>query len=88
MVRLRMKLGPKGQVVIPQIFRKSYGLVPGGDVIIEDTEKGVLIERPIEDPIKKMREMAAKGRQLSKIESNKDWEEELEERWKKLLKSI
>ncbi len=88
MVKLKTKLGPKGQVVIPQMLRKSYGLVPGGDVIMEDSERGILIERPAEDPIKRMRQIAAMGRQLEKIEPDKDWEEELGDRWKRLLKSI
>lgn len=84
MVRLKMRLGPKGQVVIPQIFRKSYGLMPGSEVVIEDSENGVLIEKPTEDSIKLMRQIAAKGKQLTRIDSDKDWEEEMEERWKKI----
>ncbi len=88
MVKLRARLGPKGQVVIPHVFRKSYGLVPGSEVLIEDTSRGVLIEKPVDDPIKAMREIANKGRQLRKIEPDKDWEEELEERWKRFAKSI
>lgn len=61
MVRLRIRVGPKGQIVIPKMFRDAYRIKEGGYAIIEPTERGLLI-RGIENPeeviewIKKRRE--------------------------------
>ena len=45
-VKQEMKIGPKGQVVIPQLMRESLHLKPGSKVIVELTSQGVLIEKP------------------------------------------
>ena len=52
MVQLTVKLGPKGQLLIPKILREEYKLFPGKDVIMKDTPGGVLISKPqIDDPV-------------------------------------
>ncbi len=45
MVSIRLKVGPKGQIVIPKVFRDAYGIKKGGEVIIEPTEEGLIIKR-------------------------------------------
>jgi len=50
MVELTVRLGPKGQVVIPKLLRDHFKLYPGEQVVIEETSKGVLI-KPIEQDI-------------------------------------
>ena len=45
-VKQEMKIGPKGQVVIPQLMRESLHLKPGSKVMVELTPQGVLIEKP------------------------------------------
>lgn len=49
MVRLRIRVGPKGQIVIPKMFREAYRIKEGGYAVIEPTKRGLLI-RGIEDP--------------------------------------
>ncbi len=49
MVRIRVKVGPKGQIVIPKIFRDAYKIKEGGYAIIEPRDDGLLL-RGIEDP--------------------------------------
>ena len=89
MVRIiqeRMTVGPKGQVVIPKIFRDIEKIMPGNEIIFELKEEGILIKKQQYDHIK-MAEMIAKS--ISKkhkkivIDSDKDYEEMLEDRWKK-----
>ncbi|HLC45494.1 MAG TPA: AbrB/MazE/SpoVT family DNA-binding domain-containing protein [archaeon] len=46
MIKQQMKVGPKGQVVIPQLIRESTGVKPGSLVVVELTKKGILIELP------------------------------------------
>ena len=36
-------MGPKGQILIPKVFRDRYGLKEGDAVVIEPEEDGVLI---------------------------------------------
>ena len=49
LVRIRIKVGPKGQIVIPKIFREVYRIREGGYVILEPAE-GELRLRGVEDP--------------------------------------
>ena len=48
-VKLRIKVGPKGQIIIPKVLREAYGIKEGGYVIIEP-EDDKLIIRGVEDP--------------------------------------
>ena len=34
MVSIRVKVGPKGQIVIPKVFREAYGIKEGGEVLL------------------------------------------------------
>lgn len=43
MVRLRVKVGPKGQIVIPKTLREAYHIVEGGYAILEPREDGLQI---------------------------------------------
>jgi len=43
MVELRLKVGPKGQVLIPKIIRERYGIREGCTVIIELRPEGILL---------------------------------------------
>ncbi|MCS7138620.1 MAG: AbrB/MazE/SpoVT family DNA-binding domain-containing protein [Crenarchaeota archaeon] len=43
MVELKVKVGEKGQILIPKILRERYGIEEGKNVMIEPTEEGVLI---------------------------------------------
>ena len=44
MVELRVKVGEKGQIIIPKILRDRYGIQEGAQVMIEPLEEGVLIK--------------------------------------------
>jgi AbrB family looped-hinge helix DNA binding protein len=43
MVELKVKVGPKGQVLIPKVIRERYGIKEGGTVIIELRPEGILL---------------------------------------------
>ena len=38
-----MKIGPKGQVLIPKVIRERYGIKEGGTVIIELRPEGIML---------------------------------------------
>ncbi len=82
MVRIKTRVGPKGQIVIPKVFRDEYNISPGDDITIEENNQMLVIEKPKEDIIKKLEAFAKKIRFREKIDVHAI-EEEYEERWKK-----
>ena len=78
---IRRKVGPKGQIVIPKVFRESLGIKPGDEVLMEIGEKELRI-RPEADPEKFIEEFcSAGGKKLTrKIDLEKVLEEGVEER--------
>lgn len=65
MVELKVRLGPKGQIVIPKILRESYNLFPNQEALMKEKEEGILITKSKDDPIKileKIAEIATKKR--------------------------
>jgi AbrB family looped-hinge helix DNA binding protein len=91
LVELRIKVGPKGQILIPKIFRDRYGLKEGDAVVIEPEEEGVLIRgrpstRETEQEIERhVSELKAKGitgpklGELRKVYLEMEFEETLAE---------
>ena len=78
---IRRKVGPKGQIVIPKVFRESLGIKPGDEVLMEIREKELRI-RPEMDPEKFIEEFCSTvGKKLTrKIDLEKVFEEEVEGR--------
>ena len=76
MVELRIKVGPKGQILIPKVFRDRYGLKEGHAVVIEPEEDGVLIrgrpspletEREIERHLSELKAKGIRGPRLGEL---------------------
>ena len=86
MVELKVRLGPKGQIVIPKILRDQFKLYPNQEVIIKEEAEGVLIKSK-EDPIKtleKIAEIAAEKRKGKPFKYNKkEFYEQYEKRAKR-----
>ena len=74
-----MKVGPKGQVVIPQEFRHALNIYPGSKVLFRFIDKKLEIEKSPQDAVAIFRE-SAKGMGKIMLQPNEDYEEELEER--------
>jgi len=45
MLKLKSKIGPKGQVVIPKPIRDSFGFSPGGEVYFYIHKNEVMLEK-------------------------------------------
>ncbi len=67
MVELKVRLGPKGQIVIPKILREAYGIYPQQEVIIKEEREGVLIKKPVKDIVEKLRKIAEKINEDKKV---------------------
>ena len=39
-----VRLGPKGQIVIPKDAREMFGLEPGDQVLLADRKKGIALQ--------------------------------------------
>ncbi|MBI3412880.1 MAG: AbrB/MazE/SpoVT family DNA-binding domain-containing protein [Candidatus Aenigmarchaeota archaeon] len=62
MVRTKVKVGEKGQIVIPKIIRDHLGLVENHEVLLEVRDKILEIKAmPEQDFVKKMEERAKKS---------------------------
>lgn len=58
-MRIRVKLGDKGQIVIPKVVRESVGLVENGPAILEVKEKSIEIKPlPAVDLVERAKERA------------------------------
>ena len=80
MVYVRIPVNEKGQVVIPKVLRDSYGIVSGGEVMIGESEGKIFIEPAMtKAEFAKALEALPKWN-MGKIDSDKDYAEELESR--------
>ncbi len=48
---IKLKVGPKGQVIIPKVLREAYGIKEGGEIVVIPEKDGLFIKGR-EDPIK------------------------------------
>ena len=81
MVRIKVKVGPKGQIVIPKVFRDEYNISYGDDLIMKENNQVLMIEKPIENIVEKLENFAKKIK-IRNFDVH-EIEKEYEERWKK-----
>ena len=90
MVGINVTVGPKGQIVIPAVFRNDRGIYPGDEITVKEEGNMLVIVKRVVDKEQIKKEMEEIARINSKnrkekitINSDKDYEEMLEERWAK-----
>jgi AbrB family looped-hinge helix DNA binding protein len=77
-----MKVGPKGQVVIPSVFRSVLKISPGSKVVVRLEDDRVVVEKKkIPDVALEFEKMAKRGRSTRRIDPHA-YEKELQERLK------
>ena len=74
-----MKVGPKGQVVIPRTMRKALRISPGSKVIFKLDDKRLILEMPSFDAVATFTRIAKQINYNKKIDPHQ-YEQELEER--------
>ena len=69
MVKLRLKVGPRGQIVIPKVLREKWGIKENDYVLVEVKDKELVITRApsIEETLEwiKLRRKRLKARQAN-----------------------
>jgi len=67
MVRIKVKLGSKGQLVIPKVIRESLGLVEDQLVVLHVTDKSLRIEALDQNIVEKWKRIVeSEGLDVSK----------------------
>jgi len=79
MIQEEMKVGPKGQVVIPKVMRKALKISPGSKVVIRLVDEQVIIEKPSLSAVSVFEGIAKSGPSVDFIEPHL-YEEELQRR--------
>jgi len=74
-----MKVGPKGQVVIPQPLRKTLGIHAGSKIVFKLEAGKLVLEKPTFDSVAVFETIAKKGRSVKKIDPHA-YEDELASR--------
>ena len=80
MIEEEMKVGPKGQVVIPRVMRKALKINPGSKIIFKLEDDKLVLEKPSFDAVAVFQRIAHEGKSISKVKPHAAYEEELEER--------
>ena len=79
-----MKVGPKGQIVIPSAMRKALKIEPGSKVLLRLDDDQVIVKKPAFDAVAVFQRVAKSGKSIAKINTH-SYEEELEERNQRAL---
>lgn len=81
-MKLRRKIGQKGQIVIPKVVRESIGIKPGDEIVMEVREKEVVIKPGI-DPEEFVENFCSvAGKKLTKkVDLERLLEQEVEEKF-------
>ena len=80
-----MKVGPKGQVVIPRAMRKALKMEPGSKVKFTLEDDKIILKKPVFDAVAVFERIAKEIHYNKEIDSHEAYEEELEERTKHAL---
>ncbi len=90
MIKIKRKIGPKGQIVLPKDIREQFNLKTGTDVIFLVEDQQIIIETPKEhkEIIEEFCTLPEniKKRKISSKQIKELIEEQYEEKFKKLLK--
>ena len=83
MVELKVRLGAKGQFVIPKILRDTYGMHPKQEIIISEKEEGVIIKKAKTGISEYFKEQASKASKKGFHYDKREFYEQYEKRLKR-----
>jgi AbrB family looped-hinge helix DNA binding protein len=76
----KRKIGPKGQVVIPQAIRKALKMQPGTTVVVSLEDNKVVLKKPAFDAVAVFRNAAKEIHYNKEIDPHQAYEESVETR--------
>ncbi|MEM2933470.1 MAG: AbrB/MazE/SpoVT family DNA-binding domain-containing protein [Methanocellales archaeon] len=60
-MKLKVKVGPKGQIVIPKAIREKMGINPGDLVLLDIEGERAIVEATHYNPLEKLSEISRKA---------------------------
>jgi len=84
LIEEEMKVGPKGQVVIPRAMRKALKIEPGSKILFRLEDDKLILKKPAFDAVAVFERIAKEINYNKEIDPHA-YEEELEERYKRAL---
>ena len=78
-----MKVGPKGQVVIPRTMRKALKIEPGSKVLFTLEDDKLILKKPNFDAVAVFKKIAEQIRSNKELDPHAPYNEELEQRRKR-----
>ena len=88
MLEKEMKVGSKGQVVIPRAMRKALKIEPGSKVLFRLEDNKLILKKPFFDAAAVFQRIAKEANYNKGIDPHEAYEEELEERHKRTLSGL
>ena len=76
----KRKIGPKGQVVIPQAIRRALKMQPGSSVVVSLEDNKVVLKKPSFDAVAVFRSAAKEIHYNKEIDPHEPYEESVEMR--------
>ncbi len=82
----KMKMGPKGQVVIPKHFRDDFGLKSGEEVVVDYTGSEIVIKKTASNiaEIARAIAMSGKKRKITTEGIRENYFKQLDERYARI----
>jgi len=77
-----MRVGPKGQVVIPQALRSEFGIDPGAEVIFDHARGNITIQKAKSNLVAVFEALAAQAKP-AKVDICHGVYEQYEARWQR-----
>jgi AbrB family looped-hinge helix DNA binding protein len=78
-----MKVGPKGQVVIPRTMRKALKIEPGSKVVFTLEDDCLILKKPNFDSVAVFKKIAEQIHLNKELDPHNAYNEELEQRTKR-----
>lgn len=79
LIEEEMKVGSKGQVVIPHTMRKALKIHAGSKIVFRLEDDRLILKKPCFDSVGVFERIAKSGKSVSKVDPHA-YEEELDER--------
>src|SRR6266498_3781045 len=77
MLEIRMRVGPKGQVVIPKVLRDAFKIGPGTEVTFSVEEEKIVMRATRRDTADVLDRIAKSGRTIRRFPPHAAYEREL-----------
>ncbi len=90
MVSIAVKVGLKGQIVIPKVFRDEYGISPGEEILLNEEDGELVVQKKEqEDPIVVFERLAQLAHKKKTKFALKGWDEkQIEERLQRTIPRV